>query len=213
VSVERKRFFNFSAFGFFRWFGIAYFVGMFLYLILVLFKQGFAEEAKALLAPLAILTSALIAGFAVEKSINTTRQFREEDKEKNIRKSKKIIKETLRYLLNEAKMQRESIPGFVEMVKVNFGNAFFYSQEILNEKLLVALNTLVVVDVIGVLDEEAIAKIYEIRFETLTLIHQYDILKKFVAVNNDTLIQEQTKYIEKELDKIIVKFEAEIEND
>jgi hypothetical protein len=99
------------------------------------------------------------------------------------------------------------------MVKVNFGNAFFYSQEILNEKLLVALNTLVVVDVIGVLDEEAIAKIYEIRFETLTLIHQYDILKKFVAVNNDTLIQEQTKYIEKELDKIIVKFEAEIEND
>lgn len=194
-------------FSVFRFFGIAYFIAIFCYLAFVVYYYGFENEAKSLLAPLAILTSALIAGFAVERSINSNKIFRQEDKEKNIKKSHKIIKETMLYLLNEAVMQQNSIDGLRKMIQLNIGADFFYSKDMLQEKLYFAINKLAETDILASIDNNTISKIYDIRFKTLTLIHQYNILNSFVSVNNQEFIDKQISYIQSLLSNIISDFQ------
>lgn len=109
-------------------------------------------------------------------------------------------------------MQKSSISGLKQMINSGLGGDFFYSKEMLNGKLLSALDKLIETDIIGVLEADAIAKMYNIRYEALTLIHHYDILKSLIN-SKDERMWSQLEYIEKEIGKMVIKFETEIKND
>lgn len=197
-----------SALSIFRFVGIALFV---IIPIVMLYDWLKGESVLSLLAPFAITTSALIAGFSVEKSILTTKQMKEEDRVKNIEKAQKIVRQIIRHLVLVAKEQQKGLKeGLPRMLQSSLSREYFYSDLVMQHAIIEPLEKLTDADIIGVLKPEVASKLYEVKYETLNIVHQYNILKSLCSQSRQAEIVTQADFVDKGLTHIIKKYESEI---